>query len=100
VAQKAKSRRPAAARAAAPHSNGMNGSNGKNGVHEVNTDPPMLGKNHPLAHVAGSFKDDPFWDEFIQLMKDARREENERDFKELGRVEAEEREAAEKLENK
>jgi len=33
-------------------------------------------------------------------MKDARREENERDFKELDRVEAEEREAAEKLENK
>ena len=59
----------------------------------------MLGKNHPLASVMGAFNDDPFWDEFIQLMKDARREENERDFKELDRQEAEEREAAKHLGN-
>jgi len=100
VAQKAKSRRPAAARAAiTPHGNGTNGSNGKNGFHEENDDPPLLGKNHPLAHIMGSYKDDPFWDEFVQLMKDARREQNERDFKELDRSEAEEREAAKKLGN-
>lgn len=100
MAQKAKSRRPATARLAAPpHSNKTNGSSGKSGSHEANTDPPMLGKNHPLAHIMGSYKDDPFWDEFVQLMKDARREENERDFKELDRIEAEEREAAKKLGN-
>lgn len=100
MAQKAKSRRPAAARAAAPlQSNGTNGSNGKNGSHEADTNPPMLGKNHPLASIAGSYKDDPFWDEFIQLMKDARREEDERYFRQLDEVEAEEREAAKKLGN-
>lgn len=98
VAQKAKSRRPAAARIAAPHhGNGTNGSDGRNGSHGADADPPLLGKNHPLAHIAGSYKDDPFWDEFVQLMKDARREENERDFKELDRIEVEEREAAKRL---
>lgn len=40
-------------------------------------------ENHPLAGVAGSFKDDPFWDEFIQIMKDERRKEDERYFKDL-----------------
>lgn len=100
MAQKAKSRRPTAARAAAPpQSNGTNGSNGKNGSHKADDQPPLLGKDHPLASVIGAFRDDPFWDEFVQLMKDARREEDERYFKQLDEVEAEEREAAKHLEN-
>ena len=37
--------------------------------------------NHPLASIAGSYKDDPFWDEFVQAMADARREEEERFLK-------------------
>lgn len=34
--------------------------------------------NHPLAGAAGSFADDPFWDEFVQLMEDERRKIDER----------------------
>lgn len=40
-------------------------------------------ENHPLASLAGSHKDDPPWDEFIQIMKDLRREELERDLRYL-----------------
>ncbi len=40
-------------------------------------------ENHPLASLAGSHKGDPTWDEFIQIMKDLRREELERDLKNL-----------------
>jgi hypothetical protein len=40
-------------------------------------------ENHPLAGAMGAFKDDPLWDEFIQAMKDARHEEDERYFKTL-----------------
>ena len=87
MAQKAKSRRPGAGDAATapPQSNGTNGStNGStNDFHKADPEPPLLGKDHPLASVAGSFKDDPFWDEFIQIMKDERRKEDERYFKEL-----------------
>lgn len=36
-----------------------------------------------IASIAGSYKDDPFWDEFIQKMEDFRREELERDLKNL-----------------
>ncbi len=67
-----------------PHLNGhRNGSNGRDGFYKrewVVGDPPQ---DHPLAGVAGSFKDDPLWDEFIQIMKDLRREELERDLKNL-----------------
>ncbi len=64
-----------------PHLNGHN--NGSNGFHQREWqvgDPPEL---HPLAGVAGSFKDDPLWDDFMQIMKDLRREELERDLKNL-----------------
>ena len=40
-------------------------------------------ENHPLASAMGAFKDDPTWEEFIQHMKDFRREELERDLKNL-----------------
>ncbi len=40
-------------------------------------------ETHPLAGIAGSYQDDPFWDEFQQAMRDARREEDERDFQGL-----------------
>ena len=66
-----------ARRRPAPQKNGTNGST--NGSHKGDPE-PLLGRNHPLASVAGSFKDDPFWDEFIQIMKDERRKEDERDF--------------------
>lgn len=26
-------------------------------------------KDHPLAKIAGSYADDPFWDEFVQAME-------------------------------
>ncbi len=38
---------------------------------------------NPLARIAGSYKDDPFWDEFVQIMKDERQKELERDLKNL-----------------
>ena len=38
---------------------------------------------NPLASIAGSYKDDPFWDEFVQIMKDERQKELERDLKNL-----------------
>ena len=63
-----------------PHRNGSNGSNGFHKREWQPGDPPEL---HPLAGVAGSFKDDPLWDDFIQIMKDLRREELERDLKNL-----------------
>lgn len=82
MAQKAKSRRPGAGRIAVSlQSSGANGST--NGFHKADPEPPLLGKDHPLASIAGSYKDDPFWDEFIQIMKDARREEDERYLKDL-----------------
>ncbi len=83
MAQKAKSRRPGGGRVPVMPSqnNAANGST--NGFHQADPQPPLLGKDHPLASAMGAFKDDPFWDEFIQLMKDARREEDERYFKEL-----------------
>ncbi len=40
-------------------------------------------ENHPLADLMGSHANDPYWDEFIQIMKDLRREELERDLKNL-----------------
>jgi len=64
-----------------PHLNGSK--NGSNGFHKREWqvgDPPEL---HPLAHLAGSHKDDPYWDEYIQLMKDLRREELARDLEAL-----------------
>ena len=45
--------------------------------------PDDLPENDPIAQIAGSYKDDPFWDEFIQHMKDFRRQELERDLKNL-----------------
>lgn len=83
MAQKAKSRRPGAGRVAVtpPQNNSGNGST--SGFHKADPQPPLLGKDHPLAGAMGAFKDDPFWDEFVQLMKDARREEDERYFKDL-----------------
>ena len=83
MAQKAKSRRPGTGRIAVtpPQNSAANGST--NGVHKAEAQPPLLGKDHPLAKIAGSYKDDPFWDEFIQLVKDARREEDERYLKDL-----------------
>jgi len=64
-----------------PHLNGHK--NGNNGFHKREWqvgDPPEL---HPLAHLMGSHKDDPDWDEYIQLMKDLRREELARDLEAL-----------------
>ena len=39
--------------------------------------------NDPIARIAGSYKDDPFWAEFLQHMKDFRRQDLERDLKNL-----------------
>ena len=68
MAQKAKSRRLGVKRAVVmpPHDNLSNGST--NGFHKTEAQSSLLGENHPLAKIAGSFKDDPFWDEFIQLI--------------------------------
>ena len=57
--------------------------NGSNGFHKREWQRGAPTEDHPLAGVAGSFKDDPLWDEFIQIMKDLRREELERDLKNL-----------------
>ncbi len=40
-------------------------------------------EDNPIASIAGSYKDDPFWDEFVQIMKDERQKELERDLKNL-----------------
>ncbi len=40
-------------------------------------------EDNPIARIAGSYKDDPFWDEFIQILKDDRQKELERDLKNL-----------------
>lgn len=40
-------------------------------------------EDNPIARIAGSYKDDPFWDEFIQILKDERQKELERDLKNL-----------------
>ena len=47
-------------------------------------------ENHPLAGLAGSHKDDPTWDEYVQIMADLRREELERDLKYLDELEEQE----------
>ncbi len=46
------------------------------GVKTSSGSPDALGKNHPLAKLAGSYQNDPFWDEFIQVMQDARAAED------------------------
>ena len=76
MAQQAKRRTKAVPQA--PHlSNG-------NGFH--NTVPRLPGdplENHPLASIAGSHRNDPHWAEYVQVMKELRREELERDMKNL-----------------
>ena len=47
-------------------------------------------ENHPLANLMGSHKDDPTWDEYVQIMADLRREELERDLKYLDELEEQE----------
>ena len=59
-------------RVEAPARNG-NGTHSKHGW--MPGDPPEL---HPLFSSFGAFKDDPFWDEFVQAMEDERRKLDER----------------------
>jgi len=82
MAQKAKRRTKSVPIAKPAHSgNGFQNSNGLHKNHKwVPGDPT---EDHPLAGAMGAFRDDPFWDEFVQAMKDARREEDERYFKDL-----------------
>lgn len=57
----------------------LDGAQNGSGVHKNDTwkpgDPPEL---HPLFSSFGAFKDDPFWDEFVQAMDDERRKIDER----------------------
>ena len=61
-----------------------------NGSHAGNTwkpgDPP---ENHPLFDLAGKYKDDPLFEESVQLMKKLRQEELERDLRWLDEAEQE-----------
>ena len=41
---------------------------------EVSEKFPTPIPNHPLTGVAGSFADDPFWDEFLLAMENSRGE--------------------------
>jgi hypothetical protein len=36
-----------------------------------------LCKNHPLRSTFGIFKDDPYWDEFMEIIKQNRKETDE-----------------------
>ncbi len=49
-------------------------------------DPP---EKHPLFDLAGKYKDDPLFEESVQLMKKLRQDELERDLKWLDEAEAE-----------
>jgi len=40
---------------------------GANGMHS-----PDAEEVNPLARIAGSYADDPFWEEFVQLMEESR----------------------------
>ncbi len=61
-----------------------------NDVHQEDNwkvgDPP---EKHPLFDLAGKYKDDPMFEESVQLMKKLRQEELERDLKWLDEAEAE-----------
>ena len=61
-----------------------------NGVHKEDKwkvgNPP---EKHPLFDLAGKYKDDPLFEEAVQLMKKLRQEELERDLKWLDEAEAE-----------
>ena len=55
-----------------------------NGFHEnAERIPAPAPKDHFIASIAGSYKDDPFWDEFVGHMEAFRRVELERDLKNL-----------------
>jgi hypothetical protein len=55
-----------------------------NGFHKNDTWVPGDSvEDNPIARIAGSYKDDPFWGEFVQIMKDERQKELERDLKNL-----------------
>ncbi len=60
-----------------------------NGAHAADTwkpgDPP---EKHPLFDLAGKYKDDPLFEESVQLMKKLRQEELERDLRWLDEAEA------------
>ena len=61
-----------------------------NGTHTADTwkpgDPP---EKHPLFDLAGKYKDDPLFEESVQLMKKLRQEELERDLRWLDEAETE-----------
>ena len=61
-----------------------------NGVHKQDKwkvgDPP---EKHPLFDLAGKYKDDPDFEEYVQLMKRLRQEGLERDLKRLDEAEQE-----------
>ncbi len=67
-----------------------------NGTHAANQwrpgDPP---EKHPLFDLAGKYKDDPLFEESVQLMKKLRQEELEQDWKRLDEEEAERKAKAE-----
>ena len=67
--QKAKHRTKAASASSAPQN-----SNGSHLSSWMPGDPPEL---HPLFSSFGAFKDDPFWDEFVQAMDEERRKIDE-----------------------
>ena len=59
-----------------------------NGVYE-NTERASSNpsQNSFIANIAGSYKDDPFWDEFVGHMAEFRRAELERDLRLLDEAE-------------
>lgn len=61
-----------------------------NGFHKndgwVPGDPP---EKHPLFSLMGKYKDDPDFEEYVQLMKKLRQEELERDLRWLDEAEQE-----------
>lgn len=84
--QKAKHRTPTVTKIVYVPTYPQNG----NGIHKEDKwkvgDPP---EKHPLFDLAGKYKDDPLFEESIQLIKKLRQEELERDLKWLDEAEAE-----------
>ena len=61
----------------------LNGNGHSNGHKASSWMPGDPIENHPLADLIGSHANDPYWDEFVQIMADNRQKQLERDLKNL-----------------
>ena len=51
-------------------------------------DESQLGENHPLAHLAGRYVNNPYWQDYLVALEVYRREETRKDLEELDKLDS------------